>query len=70
MIHIAPNVYSAMWKEQLDSLRYKRLAKYAVTRILYRRISSLVQAIILKFLGNISESMNILRKNFQVNWLM
>ncbi len=53
MINIAPNVYNVEQKEQLDSLRYRCFAKYAVTRPLYHRIASLVHAIILKLLGKI-----------------
>ena len=67
MINIAPNVYNAGQKERLNSLRYKRLVKYTLMRLLYQRIASLVHAITLKLSENIRRPLGMLRKKFQVN---
>ncbi len=66
----ALNVYNAGQKEHSNSSSDKCLAEDAAMRSLHHYFASLVRAITLKFSGNIRGFMSMLRKNFQINWII
>ncbi len=70
MTDIALNVYNAGQKQHSNSSNYKCLANDVAMRSLHYHFDSLVHAINLIFSGIICGSMNLVRKNIQMNWIM